>query len=205
MRASLRLLAFLSAASLVLAGCVGTPEESTENEADAAGDDTHVIIADLPDGTTEVEVNITAWGMTDNATRVLVVVENTTREVLTQETFDVVGETTRLLRVDVDNEERVYVTVRVIEGAADLEVQVTALQDGQQPVVVVHERVEMRPDESGADSADGDAPSEPTPDDNADSSDDVGDDTVDDGATNETNDTNATSDTNTTNETNTTG
>lgn len=124
-------------ASVALAGCVAEniPEESAD-DADAR----HFTV-DVPAGATQVHVDVTgrATGGEPDAT---VLIENENGNNLASDTFSVGSATERRVSADVDGQARLVVTVRVVDGNAELDVRVSAtVPDQAEPVVIVRERV----------------------------------------------------------------
>lgn len=183
------LLAFVLAA-VALAGCV-------QEEAVDEGDDTQTLAVDLPEGTTDVIVEFVAWDHAANeTTRVSFSIEDDDGATLAQDSFFVSNETRHEVETSVNGTSRIHVMAEVAEGAADVEIAVTAVVPGEAPRILVREKVivheETRTEDRDADPAEPADPGEPadpaTPQD--------GEEPVDgnDTATNETADENATAD-----------
>lgn len=128
------LAATLTAALVALAGCV--EDESTEDDANA-----RQFTAELPAGATQIHVDV-AGRATAGEPDVTVLVENEAGANLASDTWSVGGSPQRRVSADVDGETRVLVTVRVVDGDAELDVRVSATVPSQpEPVVIVQERV----------------------------------------------------------------
>lgn len=86
------------------------------------------LTVDVPDGATEVRVHVDARAQAGEPD-VTILIE------------DGAGATTRTLSADVDGQDRLYLTVRVVEGDASLDVRVSATVPGQPDVIVVRENI----------------------------------------------------------------
>lgn len=129
------------AAALVLslgaAGCIDETRESTDDE---AGGNSRQFVVDVPDGATDLHVDVSGRA-TAGEPDVTVLLEGMDGRNLASDTFSVRETTERRVSADVSGMDRVKVTVRVVDGDAELDVKVVATVPDREPVVIVQERV----------------------------------------------------------------
>lgn len=122
---------------LALAGCtLDETRESSQGDADNAR---HFTV-DVPDGATQLHVDVSGTA-TAGEPDVTVLVEDTSGNNLASDTFSLRDESQHRVTVDASGHARMVVTVRVVDGDADLDVKVSATVPNAEPVVIVEERV----------------------------------------------------------------
>lgn len=126
------------ALALLLAGCTLQTEDESRN-ADAA--DARQFTVDLPEGATKLHVDASATRL-EGEPDVTVLVEDQAGNNLATDTWSLRADAERRVTTDVAGHDRVLVTVRVVDGDAELDVRVSAtVPSAPEPVFIVHERV----------------------------------------------------------------
>lgn len=134
------ILAALVTLSVALSGCtlgLDDDERQSTDDGDDAGEARRLAV-DVPEGATQLRVHVDAQARSGEPD-VTILVEDAAGANLATDTFSVRGGTTRTLSADVHGQDILYVTVRVVEGAASLDVRVSAVVPGQPDVIVVRE------------------------------------------------------------------
>ena len=131
------LIAILLAIPLAIAGCI--EEESTDRDDDAQN--ARHFTVDVPAGATQVHVDATGEA-TSGEPDVTILIEDEAGNNLATDTFSVGDSTTRRVSADVNGHARLVVTVRVVDGDAELTVRVSAtVPDRPDVVVITEERI----------------------------------------------------------------
>ena len=137
-----KVLAAVALVAAPLAGCMDALDESRTGSGDDGAGERRIVV-DVPDGATALRVDVTATRQAGEAD-VTVLIEDETGANLAQDTFSVGDASTRSLQADAAGRDRMVVVVRVVDGEADLDVEVYAIVPGQPEVVVVRETVVLR-------------------------------------------------------------
>ena len=126
------LLVALLMIGLSLAGCMV--------EQEATGGEQRSFQVNVPADATSIRVDVTATARSGEPD-VTILIEDEDGNNLASETFSVRGTTTRSLSANAAGHDRMVVTVRVVDGDAELDVTITAVVPQGQPIVVIRERV----------------------------------------------------------------
>lgn len=116
-----------------VAGCM------VENESSDAGSSRQLSV-DIPDGATSIRVEVEAAASAGEPD-VTVLIEDEAGNNLATDTFSVTASTSRTVRADLSGQDRILVTVRVVDGDAELDVRVVATVPGQPEVIVIRETI----------------------------------------------------------------
>lgn len=132
-------LAALAAASALLAGCLMEGQQSTRDD-DADDGNVRRLAVDVPAGATSIQIDVDARAQAGEPD-VTILIEDEAGNNLATDTFSVSGSMSRSLSATVSGQDRLLVTVRVVDGDASLDVRVRATVPGQPDVVVIRETI----------------------------------------------------------------
>ena len=128
----------LTALAAALTGCL---MDDRDRESTAEGDaDARRMTLDMPDGATSLRIDVDARAQSGEPD-VTILLEDEAGNNLASDTFSVSGSTSRSVSANVDGQDRIRVTVRVVDGDASLDVRATAFVPGQPEVVVIRETI----------------------------------------------------------------